>query len=177
MLRWQRLERDLGPADGPSVQVVPLAEVPAHLPHTRPAHPRAVRRADRRPAALRRPKDDQLTTTADASTRARTDTRGGVPDHDAIDAAYAPLPLLADKVVVLSGVGPGLGRALGEEAARMGADLVLVSRTASRLEKMADVVRSHGRRALVVPTDVTDEDGPALRWSRARWRSSAGSTA
>ncbi len=66
--------------------------------------------------------------------------------------------LLQDKVVVLSGVGPGLGRALGEEAARMGADLVLVSRTEKRLEKMAEVVRSHGRRALVVPTDITDED-------------------
>jgi NADP-dependent 3-hydroxy acid dehydrogenase YdfG len=66
--------------------------------------------------------------------------------------------LLEDKVVVLSGVGPGLGRALGEEAALMGADLVLASRTEKRLEKMADVVRSHGRRALVVPTDITDED-------------------
>ncbi len=66
--------------------------------------------------------------------------------------------LLQDKVVVLSGVGPGLGRSLGEEAARMGADLVLVSRTQRRLDKMADVVRSHGRRALVVPTDVNDED-------------------
>ena len=68
------------------------------------------------------------------------------------------LPLLTDKVVVLSGVGPGLGRSLGEEAARLGADLVLVSRTERRLEKMADVVRSHGRRALVVPTDITAED-------------------
>ena len=40
----------------------------------------------------------------------------------------------------------------------MGADLVLVSRTERRLEKMAAVVREHGRRALVVPTDITDED-------------------
>ena len=68
------------------------------------------------------------------------------------------MTLLQDKVVVLSGVGPGLGRALGEEAARMGADLVLVSRTERRLEKMAEVVRGLGRRALVVPTDITDED-------------------
>lgn len=66
--------------------------------------------------------------------------------------------LLTDKVVVLSGVGPGLGRSLGEEAAKMGADLVLASRTPKRLEKMAEVVRAHGRRALVVPTDITDED-------------------
>ncbi len=66
--------------------------------------------------------------------------------------------LLTDKVIVLSGVGPGLGRSLGEEAARMGADLVLASRTPKRLEKMAEAVRAHGRRALVVPTDITDED-------------------
>ena len=86
-----------------------------------------------------------MTTTADA--------------HDvSIEERYEPVPLLKDKVVVLSGVGPGLGRALGEEAARMGADLVLVSRTEKRLEKMAEVVRGHGRRALVVPTDITDED-------------------
>lgn len=67
------------------------------------------------------------------------------------------VPLLKDKVVVLSGVGPGLGRALGSEAARMGADLVLASRTPRRLEKMAEVVRGLGRRAVVVPTDITDE--------------------
>ena len=72
--------------------------------------------------------------------------------------AYEAQPLLKGKVVVLSGVGPGLGRALGEEAAKMGADLVLVSRTQKRLEKMAEVVRSFGSRALVVPTDITDED-------------------
>lgn len=69
--------------------------------------------------------------------------------------------LLQDKVIVLSGVGPGLGRSLGEQAARMGADLVLVSRTEKRLEKMAEVVRDLGRRALVVPTDITDEDARA----------------
>jgi NAD(P)-dependent dehydrogenase (short-subunit alcohol dehydrogenase family) len=67
------------------------------------------------------------------------------------------IPLLQDKVVVLSGVGPGLGRALGEQASLMGADLVLASRTEKRLEKMAAVVREHGQRALVVPTDITDE--------------------
>lgn len=79
--------------------------------------------------------------------------------HDtSIEERYQPVPLLNDKVVVLSGVGPGLGRSLGEEAAKMGADLVLVSRTEKRLEKMAEVVRSHGRRALVVPTDITDEE-------------------
>jgi NAD(P)-dependent dehydrogenase (short-subunit alcohol dehydrogenase family) len=88
--------------------------------------------------------------------------------HDtSIEERYEPVPLLKDKVIVLSGVGPGLGRALGSEAAKMGADLVLVSRTESRLEKMAEVVRSHGRRALVVPTDITDEASRAALVEKA----------
>jgi len=88
--------------------------------------------------------------------------------HDtSIEERYQPVPLLQDKVIVLSGVGPGLGRSLGEEAAKMGADLVLVSRTERRLEKMAEVVRSYGRRALVVPTDITDEESRAALVEKA----------
>ncbi|HCB03307.1 MAG TPA: short-chain dehydrogenase [Nocardioides bacterium] len=75
--------------------------------------------------------------------------------------------MLRDKVVVLSGVGPGLGRALGAEAARMGADLVLVSRTERRLQKMAEVVEGYGRKALIVPTDITDEDQRRVLVERA----------
>ncbi|MFC7495183.1 MULTISPECIES: SDR family oxidoreductase [unclassified Nocardioides] len=88
--------------------------------------------------------------------------------HDtSIEDRYQPVPLLQDKVIVLSGVGPGLGRALGEEAARLGADLVLASRTESRLEKMAAVVESYGRRAAVVPTDITDEASRAALVEKA----------
>ncbi|MFC5727316.1 MULTISPECIES: hypothetical protein [Nocardioides] len=36
MLRWQRLTRDLTPADGPTVEIVPLAEVPSRLQHLAP---------------------------------------------------------------------------------------------------------------------------------------------
>ena len=36
MLRWQRLERDLGPEDGPVAEVMPLADVPSRLPHFTP---------------------------------------------------------------------------------------------------------------------------------------------
>jgi len=32
-IRWQRLARDLGPADGPAVEVVPIAQLPALLPY------------------------------------------------------------------------------------------------------------------------------------------------
>ncbi|MFF3672078.1 SDR family oxidoreductase [Microtetraspora malaysiensis] len=64
---------------------------------------------------------------------------------------------LQGKVVVVSGVGPGLGRALAVRSARAGADVVLAARTESRLAEVAEEVTALGRRALTVPTDITDE--------------------
>ena len=66
--------------------------------------------------------------------------------------------LLEDKIVVVSGVGPGLGRAIAEQCAKAGADLVLASRTESRLAEVAADVRALGRKALVVPTDINDDE-------------------
>jgi NAD(P)-dependent dehydrogenase (short-subunit alcohol dehydrogenase family) len=65
--------------------------------------------------------------------------------------------LLRDRVVVVSGVGPGLGRALASRCASAGADVVLAARTEKRLEAVADEVEGYGRSALAVPTDITDE--------------------
>ena len=39
MLRWQRLERDLGPEDGPRVEQVAFSDVPDLLPHYAPISP------------------------------------------------------------------------------------------------------------------------------------------
>lgn len=64
--------------------------------------------------------------------------------------------MLTDKVVVISGVGPALGTTLARRCARAGADLVLAARTAERLEQVAGEVTAAGRRALAVPTDITD---------------------
>ncbi len=56
MLRWQRLERDLGPEDGPSVEVVKLTDVPSRLPHLAPltAEESAARIAARQRGVARR---------------------------------------------------------------------------------------------------------------------------
>lgn len=56
MLRWQRLERDLGPEDGPTVRVVALADVPRELPGAAPltAEEYAVRIAARQRSVARR---------------------------------------------------------------------------------------------------------------------------
>lgn len=62
--------------------------------------------------------------------------------------------LLAGRVAVVSGIGPGLGREVALALAREGADLVLAARTEARLAETAAAVRGRGRRALEVPTDV-----------------------
>jgi NAD(P)-dependent dehydrogenase (short-subunit alcohol dehydrogenase family) len=66
--------------------------------------------------------------------------------------------MLENKVVVISGVGPALGTTLARRCAEAGADLVLAARTAERLTEVADQVKSMGRRALAVSTDITDDE-------------------
>jgi NAD(P)-dependent dehydrogenase (short-subunit alcohol dehydrogenase family) len=69
--------------------------------------------------------------------------------------------LLSGRVVVVSGVGPGLGRAIALRCAAAGADVVLAARTAARLDEVAREVAALGRRGLAVPADITDDDSAA----------------
>lgn len=66
--------------------------------------------------------------------------------------------LLHDKVVVITGVGPGLGTTLALRCAHEGADLVLAARSAPRLDEIAGSVTKLGRRAVAVATDITVDD-------------------
>lgn len=69
--------------------------------------------------------------------------------------------LLDGTVVVVSGIGPGLGRSIALQSARAGADVVLAARTASRLDEVAKEVTALGRRGLAVPADITDGESAA----------------
>ncbi|MDI6097374.1 SDR family oxidoreductase [Actinoplanes sp. NEAU-A12] len=62
--------------------------------------------------------------------------------------------LLAEKVVLVAGVGPGLGQAVALRAAQQGAAVVLAARTPKILEDLAGKI---GDRALAVPADLSDE--------------------
>ena len=63
---------------------------------------------------------------------------------------------IAGRVSVITGGGTGIGRATALLFADAGAPVVLASRKAANLEKVAAEVRERGGRALVVPTDVRD---------------------
>ena len=65
---------------------------------------------------------------------------------------------LAGRVAIVSGSGTGIGRAIALVFAEQGADIVLAARRREPLEHTAADVESMGRRALVVPTDVTDPE-------------------
>ena len=64
--------------------------------------------------------------------------------------------LLAGKVCVVSGVGPGLGRRAAVQLAAHGADVVLAARRQTTLDEVAEEVSATGARVLAVPTDITD---------------------
>src|SRR5215471_7144282 len=62
---------------------------------------------------------------------------------------------LAEQVAIVTGAGRGIGRATALELARLGADIVVAELDRANAERTATEVQALGRRASVVPTDVT----------------------
>lgn len=75
--------------------------------------------------------------------------------------------LVTDQVAVVTGAGRGIGAATAVALAEAGADVVLAARTESQLREVAAKVEAVGRRALVVPADLSDLDAVAGLAARA----------
>lgn len=66
--------------------------------------------------------------------------------------------ILEGKTVVVSGVGPGLGREVAEAALRDGANVIIGARTAKKLEAIAAELDPSGERIAAFSIDVTDSE-------------------
>jgi 7-alpha-hydroxysteroid dehydrogenase len=66
-----------------------------------------------------------------------------------------------DRAAVVTGAGRGLGAASAIALAEAGADVVISSRTEAQLDEVAKQVEAAGRRAVVVPADLSDVDAVA----------------
>ena len=64
--------------------------------------------------------------------------------------------ILQGKTVVISGVGPGLGREIAQCALRDGAQVVIAARQQKRLEEIAAELDPSGERVSVCATDISD---------------------
>jgi short-subunit dehydrogenase len=64
---------------------------------------------------------------------------------------------LAERVALITGASRGIGQATALRLARAGAAIVLAARTEPDLSAVAEIIRTLGMEALVVPTDVIDD--------------------
>ncbi len=78
--------------------------------------------------------------------------------------------LLKDQVVLVSGAGSGIGKAIAIQCARLGAKLAICGRKAERLEETAAILRGLGAEVMVRPATIRDaEDVDRLHaevWAR-----------
>jgi len=65
---------------------------------------------------------------------------------------------LKDRVVIVTGAGRGIGKAIALRFAGEHCRLVLAARTKKEIDKVADEARRKGAEALALPTDVSKED-------------------
>ncbi|KIY22229.1 MULTISPECIES: SDR family NAD(P)-dependent oxidoreductase [Mesobacillus] len=78
---------------------------------------------------------------------------------------------LSRKTAIVTGAGRGIGRALAIGLAEAGADVAILARTENDLTETAGIIEKIGRKALILPTDVTKRDQihTAIAEIEAKW--------
>lgn len=66
--------------------------------------------------------------------------------------------ILKDKVVIITGAGPGMGQAMCRGAAKEGAKVVVSARSREAIESIAADITAQGGEAIAVPCDVSQTD-------------------
>ncbi|MBF9152284.1 SDR family oxidoreductase [Novosphingobium jiangmenense] len=66
--------------------------------------------------------------------------------------------MLTEKIVIVTGIGPGLGRTIAVEAARSGANVAMVSRTDAIMAEVADEIAALGRKSIRICADITSQN-------------------
>lgn len=90
---------------------------------------------------------------------AMTETRlPGLPAPPPPGASALPPGTFDDAVVLVTGGGTGLGKAIAAEFARLGADLVIASRKPEHLKAAHDELSALGGRVLTVACDIRDPE-------------------
>lgn len=76
----------------------------------------------------------------------------------------APEGLLTDRNILITGAGDGIGRALALASARLGATVILLGRTVSKLEAVYDEIEAEGlAQPAIIPMDLATAEEAELR--------------
>jgi NAD(P)-dependent dehydrogenase (short-subunit alcohol dehydrogenase family) len=91
----------------------------------------------------------------------------GLAEPPPAGSSALPEGTYADTCVFITGGGTGLGKAIGTEFARLGADLVIASRKPEHLEAGKKAAEATGSRVLTVRCDIRDPDQIAVAFEEA----------
>jgi NAD(P)-dependent dehydrogenase (short-subunit alcohol dehydrogenase family) len=83
------------------------------------------------------------------------------------NSPFLPEDTFRNDVVLITGGGTGLGKAIAEGFARLGAAIVIASRDEQHRLAGLSTVRAHGARAIEVAVDVREPESIALAFDRA----------
>ncbi|MGH9024965.1 MAG: SDR family oxidoreductase [Acidimicrobiia bacterium] len=85
----------------------------------------------------------------------------GVPEPPPLGETALPAGTFVGEVVIVTGSGTGLGRAIACEFARLGAAIGVVSRKQEHLDAGVAAIEDAGSRAVAHPCDIRDADSIA----------------